>query len=344
MNVSIKVGLLAALVTGLLGGCGGGASSSPVLSASTVSGTAATGAAIAGGSVSMSCVSGVTGIATTAADGGYSLSASGFTFPCVVRVTYGTEKLHSFISAAGTANITPVTELLVANLTGGSALDAFDKFDGTKAKALTAAQVTAAIAAVKAYLVTLGVSVIDFPADPIGVKFVARVGTAEGDKVDKVLDDLQARLQVASKKLSDAVADINKSTSSSPASSTAAAGGVGCTGDALAFFTKNKGSYPVVADLYTPGPLGAAATVAGIKDKGATTVIVSDNCTVTVGAKVFTYKNGSLSKSPDGQIDTEISATGFSTATYEVFGPAVGGGLVSLGDSTTGAFGNFFTK
>ncbi|MBC7608026.1 MAG: hypothetical protein H7228_00375, partial [Polaromonas sp.] len=250
MKVLKKAGLFAAVFIGVVGlsACGGGGTSSPAVATATVSGTAATGAAIAGGSVSMSCVSGASGIATTAADGSYSLSVSGITFPCVARVSYGTsDKLHSYVSAAGTANITPVTELLVANLTGGTAADAFDKFDATKAKALTTAQVTAAIAAVKAYLVTLGVSVTDFPADPIGAKLVAKAGTTDGDKFDKVLDDLQAKLKAASKKLSEAVAEINKGTSSSAGTSTTTAtagAGTGCAGDVLAFFTKNKGSYP----------------------------------------------------------------------------------------------------
>ena len=345
MKFSKKAGLLATLVLGVIGlsACGGGDSSSPAVATATVSGTAATGAAIAGGSVSMNCVSGATGIATTAADGSYSLSVSGITFPCVARASYGTsDKLHTYVSAAGTANITPVTELLVANLTGGSALDAFDKFDATKAKALTAVQVTAAIAAVKAYLVTLGVSVTDFPADPIGVKLTAKAGTVSGDKFDAVLDDLQAKLKAGSKKLADAVADINKGTSggtSIPTTTTVGAGaGAGCTGDALAFFSKKKGSYSSTADLR-----GSTSTVAGFKEGAAVTVIVSENCTVSLGATTLTFKDGSYEKFSDGQVNVVVTAPGFTTfSTYEVF--ANGGGLLSLGDIKTGAFANFFLK
>lgn len=329
----------ATLAASFLSACGGGdtAGATP-----TVSGTAATGAAIAGGSVSMSCVSGPSTSATTAPDGSYSLSVSGITFPCIARVSYGTEKLHSYVSAAGAANITSVTELLVAKLTGGSALDAFDKFDAVKAKALTAAQVTAAIEAVKAYLVTLGVSVTDFPADPIGVKLTAKAGSVSGDKFDAVLDDLQAKLKAGSKKLSDAVADINKGTSggtSIPTTTTVGAGaGAGCTGDALAFFSKKKGSYSSTADLR-----GSTSTVAGFKEGAAVTVVVSENCTVSLGATTLTFKDGSYEKFSDGQVNVVVTAPGFTTfSTYEVF--ANGGGLLSLGDIKTGAFANFFLK
>ena len=252
------------LVASFLCACGGGDTAAPLVapgaaapSAPTVSGTAATGAAIANGSVSMNCVSGPTATTNTAADGSYSLSVSNITFPCVARVVYGAEKLHTYVSATGTANITPVTELLVANLTSGSAADAFDKFDAIRAKTLTATQVTAAIAAVKAYLVTLGVSVTDFPADPIGVKLVAKVGTTtDGDKFDKVLDDLKVKL--GTKKLSDAVNDISKTSSTATTGTTTtttnASGGDNVLTVSDATKSSRNGAYAVIGGRYTNNP------------------------------------------------------------------------------------------
>lgn len=246
------------LAASLLSACGGGSDSMSAATA-TVSGTAATGAAIAGGSVSMNCVSGASGTTTTGTDGSFSISVSGITFPCVARVTVATgEKLHSYVAAAGTANITPVTELLVASLTGGTALDAFDKFDATKVKALTAAQVTAAIAAVKAYLVTLGVSVTDFPADPIGAKFVAKAGATAGDKVDAVLDDLAARLKAVGKKLGDAVMAVAKATASgtttTATTTTTASGGDNVLTVSAATKTSRNGAYAITGGRYTNNP------------------------------------------------------------------------------------------
>ena len=344
-----KTGFFAvmAVVFGLLGGCGGGDSGALGIGASNagigagnagITGIAATGAAIAGGSFSMSCVSGLSGITDTGSDGSFSLPASGITFPCIGRVDYtdsagAKRKLHTFINAAGTANVTPFTELLIASLTGGTPLDAFDKFDASKVKAFTAAQLTTAIAAVQAYLVTLGVSVTNFPADPIGAKFVANWGTTSGDKVDGVLDDMAAKLKTAGKELSDAVADVAKI-----GGSTTASLGAGCTGDALAFFTKKKGSYASTADLR-----GSTSTVAGFKEGTAVTVVVSENCTVSLGSTTLTYKDGTYEKFSDGQVNVVVTAPGFTTfSSYEVF--ANGGGLLSLGDTKTGAFANFFMK
>ena len=215
---------IASALAALLSACGGG-SAAP---AASVSGTAATGAAIASGSVTLKCVSGTSTAATTGTDGGFSIDVSGVTLPCVGRVDYkdasgAAQKLHTFISAAGTANITPITELLVANLTAGTAADAFDKFDATKSKTVTAAQIKTAADAVKTYLKnTLGVDVTNLPDDPIGTKFVATVGSTAGDKADKVLDDLAAKLKTASKKLADAVGDLGKATGSSSSGGTTA--------------------------------------------------------------------------------------------------------------------------
>ena len=205
----------AVLMAAALTACGGGGSAAPAATAS-VSGTAATGAAIASGTVTLKCVSGTTTAATTGTDGSFSIDVSSVTLPCVGRVDYkdaggAAQKLHTFISAAGTANITPITELLVANVTGGTAADAFDKFDGTKAKVITVAQVKAAADAVKSYLKnTLGVDTTNLPDDPVGSKFVATAGSTAGDKADKVLDDLAAKLKAGGKKLVDAAGDLAK--------------------------------------------------------------------------------------------------------------------------------------
>ena len=182
-----RLGALSSLACGLavaaiLGACGGN-SSTPVAATatSTVSGTAATGVAIAAGTVTLKCVSGTTGVVTTGTDGSFSINVAGVTLPCIGRVDYsntaGAQKLHTYISAIGNANITPVTELIVAHLLGGTAIDAFDKFDAAKVQALTAARVQTAIAAVKSYVTTtLGVDGTNIPAET-GITGAGMVGT-----------------------------------------------------------------------------------------------------------------------------------------------------------------------
>ena len=345
MKISLRIPSLAIVIAAasLLSACGGGDGSSSA--ATTVSGTAATGVAIALGTVTLKCVAGTSGVVTTNADGSFSVDVSGATLPCVGRVDYkdagGTaRKLHTFIKSTGTANITPLTELLLASLTGAAATNAFDSFDGTAVNGFTAAQIKAAADAVKLYLQTvLGVDTSNLGDDPIGTKFAAKTGTSDGDKFDKILDDLKAKLGTAGKQLADAETDVGSGARSSSS--------VGCTGKVAAFFSKKSGTYPTTVEIYTPAPVGPS-TVAGLTAGAATNVIVKNDCTITIGSRVLTYKDGSYEEFPGTgadvgkvQVNVVITAPGFTTfSTYEVFTSQ--GSLVSLGDTTTGAYGNFF--
>lgn len=74
------------------GGGGGGGSGGASTAASTInaaiSGTAATGAAIAGGTVDFVCANGATGTTVTADDGTYTMNLTGVTLPCAVKAQY----------------------------------------------------------------------------------------------------------------------------------------------------------------------------------------------------------------------------------------------------------------
>ena len=95
------------------------------------------GAALPGATVSIKCAAG-TGTATTAADGRYTLTLTGASLPCALRVV-GTDGsvFHSVVAGTGTtgtfvANITPLTELLVATATGASPGTFFDGFGSAR--------------------------------------------------------------------------------------------------------------------------------------------------------------------------------------------------------------------
>ena len=90
-----------------LGSCGG----STVTPNVTLSGTAATGTAIASATVDISCLQ---GSAAALSDGGghYTVAFNG-TPPCILTVTSGGLSLHSLAFAGGTFNTTPETELMV---------------------------------------------------------------------------------------------------------------------------------------------------------------------------------------------------------------------------------------
>ncbi|MBR8450266.1 hypothetical protein L0Y81_04480 [Burkholderia multivorans] len=80
----------------------------------SVSGTAATGHALASAPVTVSCAQ---GSATTLTDGGghYRVTVDA-TLPCMIAVTSGGTTLHSLAYAGGTFNTTPETELLLVYL------------------------------------------------------------------------------------------------------------------------------------------------------------------------------------------------------------------------------------
>lgn len=91
-------------------GCGGGNGFQNV----AISGTAATGKALAGATVSFSCAQ---GSGSTLSDGGgrYNITFNA-TLPCILTVTSGGATLHSLAFAGGTFNTTPETELMLVYL------------------------------------------------------------------------------------------------------------------------------------------------------------------------------------------------------------------------------------
>ena len=80
----------------------------------TLSGTAATGKALASATVSFSCAQG-SGSALSDGGGHYSITFNA-TLPCILTVTSGGTTLHSLAFAGGTFNTTPETELMLVYL------------------------------------------------------------------------------------------------------------------------------------------------------------------------------------------------------------------------------------
>lgn len=322
MSKSLRIPSIATLllVTGLLGACGGGDGYTTVGASVTVSGTAATGAAIASGTVTLKCAGGSASVVTTSADGSFSTDASGVTFPCVGRVDYrdgagAAHRLHTFVKAAGTANITTVTELLVAKLTGAAAANAFDNFNATSASGFTADRIKAAADAVKTYLHdVLGVDTGKLADDPIGTRFVAKSGSADGDSQDKVLDDVKSRLALAGKQLDDAETALQSGAA-------VVTTGAGCSASVATLFDIAKGSYPSTAAIFLDAS-DHSGTAAGFVDGGKYTVTVNADCTIDVGNHHFTYTAASYSESTDAsgtQFDVDMASSGLRNAHFELF-------------------------
>ncbi|MDP3425640.1 MAG: hypothetical protein Q8S32_18005 [Burkholderiaceae bacterium] len=172
--------------------CGG--SDDPPAS-SALSGLAATGAAIANADVTARCVTGPGLTGQTGTDGVFSLPLSAtHTAPCMLEVVNGAAKLYSFATEAGRVNITPATDLVVANALKGNLADAFAGFGKDTADTISTGLV-AAKAYVKAQLKL--VTGAEYAADPLSDVL------AVGDANDKVLDALGSALVKAGKSITD---------------------------------------------------------------------------------------------------------------------------------------------
>ena len=185
---------------GALAACGGGGGdptpTGPTVAALALSGTAATGAAIAGQSVEAKCASG-SGSATSAADGSFTINIAAAALPCLLRVTAADNTvLHSLAAGSGAslvANITPLTHLVVAAVAAGDPAAFYAAFSTGTAGSVTTTSAAAAIASVVAKLKAAGVD-----PTPLGnlltASLVAANGSTVGNAYDVLLDALKAKL------------------------------------------------------------------------------------------------------------------------------------------------------
>ena len=215
MNPNVSKTLAASAVALLISGCGGGSgdaadpaptqNETPTPPTLQVSGTAATGLALAGSAVDVKCAAG-TGTATTDASGAFMLTIADGALPCIIKVTGNvngtTVTLHS-VTEAGTgegsttaiANVTPLTEMIVAQLTGSLPGDLFESFDANGSAKVTQAQlITATAAVVSALKAATGIDLGDI--DPFKSPLVAATPVApdQGNAYDQILDKLKEKV------------------------------------------------------------------------------------------------------------------------------------------------------
>ena len=206
-----KLSLIAALASaGILVACGGssggdapagnGNDNNGGATGITLTGVVAKGAALAGATVTAKCASGTVTPVTSGADGSYTLTIADGTLPCVLEAT-GTGAdaalvLHSVATgtSSATANITPLTELLVAQLTGQ---DPAAFMAGASASDISAEVTSTDIGtAQSAVLGTLTAAGVDTSAitNVVSGTLVAATGSTSGNDYDVVLDNLAAAL------------------------------------------------------------------------------------------------------------------------------------------------------
>ena len=197
-------------VASLLSACGGGGSGDasppppppPASGSITLTGVVARGAALASASVAVTCATG-TGTGTTSATGAYSVPIAVGALPCVLRATSsdGALRLHSVAPASTansvTANVTPLTELLVARLSGVEPAAFFTSANTSiLTTTATASAVTAAQDSVASTLLAGGVNTSTAGNFISGPLVATAPGVTQND-YDRVLDALNARLITA---------------------------------------------------------------------------------------------------------------------------------------------------
>ncbi|WP_374512163.1 hypothetical protein [Niveibacterium sp.] len=196
--------LVASAVLFALAGCGGGGGSDttpvtppPPPVTTTLSGVVAAGAPIASAAVTIKDAAGTTKNATAQSNGSYSLDVSGLKAPFVIEasgVLAGNQVvLHSVLPSvtagtSATANVTPLTEALVATVGGTKPVKVFTTPDTSK---LTPAAVDSAQTTLKTALAT----VLTAASVPANVDLVQSPFTANKTGLDAVLDAV--KIQVA---------------------------------------------------------------------------------------------------------------------------------------------------
>lgn len=216
------------------GGGGGGGSGSATPAATSLGGTAATGAAINGGTVDAVCASGTVPSTTTDSVGAYTLDTTNATYPCVVRVSVpGTSNyLYSIAENGATkANLTPLTNLLSDLLFGANSATVFSNFSSTYAQSVTTTNISAAQQKVVAALGAIGIDVSSY--EFLKASFTPATDTAEGDGLDKKLDQLSTTLLAADKSLTDLSTAINNAATTQQTVSSITATAVGSAAKSL---------------------------------------------------------------------------------------------------------------
>lgn len=207
------------------GGGGGGGTGNNII---TLTGVVATVPATANAPVSTKCASG-TGAATTDSNGNYAIQlGASATLPCVLEATTASGALHSVTADAGTstpsgadtlitvkANITPVTELVVAELAGAKPADFYAGFDATKATVASSTQVATAVTAVTNQLTSAGVD-MSTVGNVITGTLTPNAGSTAGNAYGVALGSLDTKLTETNTTLAQVVASTATNSNTSP--------------------------------------------------------------------------------------------------------------------------------
>lgn len=171
------------------GGGGGGGASGASGTTSTLSGVVAVGSPIANASISVKCASGANQASSSSATGTWTVNISG-SLPCAVQASGGTingnantTAYHSLATSAGTVNVTPLTDLVVANLAGTAPSTWFAGLSANTLSTISTNAVNTALGNVRTALASLTPLASN---NPISTSFTATPGNTMDDMLSAI--------------------------------------------------------------------------------------------------------------------------------------------------------------
>ena len=166
---------------GLLPGGGGGGAGG---AGTTVSGTAATGAAVANAQISLKDANGIEKIATTDANGNYSIDITGLTSPFLIKLDLPAGGALFSTGGTGTVNVTPLTDVVVASYYSAKGTTATADFNNPT-QIPSASEIDSLSSALRD---AIGTWLADQGLDASGFDLFTTTFTANGNGFDAVLD------------------------------------------------------------------------------------------------------------------------------------------------------------
>jgi hypothetical protein len=304
----------------LVAGCGGG--DDPTATTPSLSGVAAVGAPIVGGTVTVKCAGGAALNATTSSGGNWQVSFSGQTLPCAVQVSGGTAggvtnttPYHSIALGLGTLNLTPLTDTVMAQLLGAAPQGWFSSpvFTG-----IDAAKLSTALDTVKTQL---GLAGTLGTINPLTSSFVAR----QGDTMDNVLEAFKSALTTLSKTYADLLAAAQTgqytsfsgfSAAFSTAYSNVGSGSGGGSGSLTVAISIGGAPATSVVVPNVPAPANQTAFCSDIQNDSSITGLTAGGGTLVINSCSFSGNVGQIAATLTTTVPVSISLPYNLTYTY----------------------------
>ena len=203
--------LIASICTSiLLVSCGGGSSSTTASTSNpaaasdvNITGSVATGLAMINAEVKATCSNDKSGTATSDSNGSYTLKVVGGVAPCIIQAkdpntseTYYSVAASASTTGSTTVNVTPLTQLVAANVLGADPSTAVTTFSSNYASKVTPTKVDDGVTTLKTTLTSLGVTLPDNPMTKSFTPAQPDSGVSADDH-DKLIDQLMGTLNAA---------------------------------------------------------------------------------------------------------------------------------------------------